>query len=342
MSGAQGVHKGTVLIVDDEPQIRAVCAQALEQAGYAVVVAEDGESALRELGSCRFDAAVLDIVLPDTDGVELLRAIRERDREVVVVLVTGFASLDTAMEAVRLGAYEYVRKPFRAAELLRIVERGIEGRRLRGRNDELLAELRRANEELIRQQEQLRERMRVATEDLTAFVELGQRLSGGGTLAETLQSILEAGARLTRARAGAAYALRGDPPRLHGILGVGLPAHEVTGARVALDEGVLGRVAARRVAHVENDVLAGAVADDDYLGFVGVQSVLAAPLISDDQVHGVMAFFDHAEGQFSEDSMNLVRVLAGQAARVVAAMAQGGGAESGPPSTGFVDLADLL
>ncbi len=342
MSADQDAHKGTVLVVDDEPQIRTVCQQALEKSGFEVTSAPDGDSALRELEPARFDAAVLDIVLPDTDGVALLRAIRDRDAEIVVVLITGFASLDSAMEAVRLGAYEYVRKPFRAWDLVRIVERGIEERRLRGRNDELLAELRHANDELIRQQDRLRERTRLATDDLTAFVELGQRLSEGGGLTDTLHSILEAGAQVTRARAAAAYGVEGDPPVLRGLVGLGLPPHEVTAARPALDEGLLGRVALRRVAHIENDVLAGAIADDDYLGFLGVQSVLATPLIWDDEVHGVMAFFDHEEGGFSEASMNLVRVLAGQAARVVSAMADQPDPDIEPPSTGFVDLDDLL
>lgn len=342
MSAEAGASAGTVLLVDDEPQIRIVCQQALENGGYRVTAAEDGAGALHALEAERFDAAVLDIILPDTDGLELLRAIRERDRDIIVVLITGFASLDSAMEAVRLGAYEYVRKPFHARDLVRILDRGIESRSLRGQNDELLAELRLANEELVHQQEQLRERMRIATDELAAFVELGQRLSEGGGLTETLQSILQAGVQITRARAGAAYRFEPEAGLLRGVIGVGLPAGDVVRARLRLDEGMLGRVVARGVAQIENDVLAGPVADDEYLGFLGVQSVLATPLVWEDEALGVLALFDQESGGFSDDSLNLVRLLAGQAARVLAAMGDAPMDDDEPPASEFVDLSDLL
>ncbi len=342
MSAETGSNAGTVLLVDDEPQIRIACRQALENSGYHVVTAEDGAGALHALSGKRFDAAVLDIMLPDTDGLELLRAIRERDRDIIVVLITGFASLDSAMEAVRLGAYDYVRKPFRTRDLVRILDRGIESRCLRGQNDELLAELRMANEELVRQQEQLRERVRMATDELAAFVELGQRLSEGSGLPQTLRSILAAGVQVTRARAGAAYRLEPEANVLCGVIGVGLPPGDVKRARLHLDQGVLGRVVARGVAQIENDVLAGPVADDDYLGFLGVQSVLATPLVWEEDAFGVLALFDQESGGFSEDSLNLVRLLADQAARVLAAMGDAPSSDPRPPASEFIDLSDLL
>ncbi|MEA3401246.1 MAG: response regulator [Armatimonadota bacterium] len=333
---------GAVLVVDDEPQIRSVCQEALEKAGYEVVTAADGASGLQALEGRQFDAAVLDIVLPDTDGLQLLRAVRERDEDVVVVLVTGFATLDTAMEAVRLGAYEYVRKPFGASDLVRIIRRGLEGRRLKGRNEELLEELRRANEELLQQQEQLQERMRIATDDLTAFVELGRRLAEGGDLTQTLRAMLRAGMQITRARAAAVYRVHQQPPRLRGLVAEGMAERDVVGVQLPMGEGLLGRAAAGG-AQIENDVLAGPIADDQHLSFLGVQSVLAAPLVCADVVVGVVAFFDQESGGFSEESMDLVRVLSSQAARVVEALAEADEDDRGEPDSGeFVDLTDLL
>lgn len=341
MAANAGTDGGAVLVVDDEPQIRAICCQALERAGYQVATAADGVEALRALTRTAFDAAVLDIVLPDTSGLELLRAIRERHPGTVVVLITGFASLDSAMEAVRLGAYEYLRKPFRASDLARIVARGIEGRRLRGRNDELLAELRRANEELLARQHQLREHARLETGDLAAFVELGRRLSAATGLAETLQHILAAGIAVTRAKAAAIYRIDPTQGALRGVAAIGLPVREVAEARIAPDEGLLGRAAARGLALIENRVLGAEAVGDRYLSFLGVESALVMPLAWDDEVCGVMALFDQQDGAFAEQSMNLVRVLAGQAARVVAALPAHTVAEEPSPSE-FVDLADLL
>lgn len=342
MSAEEGPNKGRVLVVDDEPQIRTACQQALESAGYQVESAADGAGALRDLKAGSFDAAVLDIVLPDLSGLELLRALREHDPDIVVVLITGFASLDTAMEAVRLGAYEYLRKPFRVQDLVRIVERGLESRRLRGHNSILLAELQRTNEELLRRQEQLHERMRMAADELAAFVELGRRLGEGGSSTDLLIAILQAGVRVTRARAAAAYRLDPEERRLRGLIGVGLPTADVADARLSLGQGLIGRVAARGVPLIENDVLAGPIADDEYLGFLGVQSVLAAPLVWDHEVVGVVTFFDNQEGGFSEQSLNLVRLLAEQAARVVAIAGDEVGDATSPGASEFVDLADLL
>jgi len=182
---------------------------------------------------------------------------RERNEDVVVVLMTGFASLETAMEAVRLGAYDYLRKPFTAADLVRAVRRGLEGQRLRRRNRELLAELRQANEELLQRQDHLRDRVRLAAGELQAFVDLGRRLGEDRKPLETLRDILEAGLQLTGARAAGVYALEPVTGRLTGLLGLGFARRDITDARLPLGEGLLGQVAASGVARIENDLLAG-------------------------------------------------------------------------------------
>jgi DNA-binding response OmpR family regulator len=332
-----------VLVVDDEPHIREVCARALERAGHQVALAEDGESARASLGATRFDAAILDINLPDTDGLQLLQEVKGHNAEAVVVLITGFATLETAMEAVRLGAYEYVRKPFGAVDLVHIIERGLESQRLKGRNDELLEELQAANEDLILQQEQMRERVRIASDDLTAFVELGRRLGETSDLSETLRAILQAGLQVTHARAAAAYRAEQQPPALRGVLALGLAERDVVEVSVPIEEGLLGAVATTGRARIENDVLEAAIAEDEHLGYLGIQSVLASPLTWEERVHGVLAFFDHDGGGFSEESLNLVQVLSAQAARVVVAMEEEPPAGESPrDEDDFVDLADLF
>jgi len=343
LTDATVTAKATVLVVDDEPHIRQACCDALRRAGHEVVVAEDGRSAWQAMDSLVFDAAVLDIVLPDTSGLKLLEAMRARNPNAVVVLITGFASLDTAMEAVRLGAYEYLRKPFAAGDLVRIVDRGLESTRLRDRNARLIGELRRANLELLQQQHSLRESMRLAQDELTAFVELGRRLQEGGDLTSALHSVMEAGMRLTHAQAVAVYKACAWPPALRGLATIGLASADVLHAELNLGEGLIGTVAARREAHIENEVLADLAADDRHLAYLGVQSALACPLLWENELQGVIAFFDPQQGRFGEESLGLVGVLALQAARIVAAMEL-------PPQDcarrrdgdDFVDLAELL
>ena len=333
----------SVLVVDDETYIREVCGRALERAGHTVALAEDGESALREIERSPLTAAVLDINLPDTDGLQLLQEVKGRNPDAVVVLITGFATLETAMEAVRLGAYEYVRKPFGAADLVRIVNRGLESQRLKGRNDELLRELQAANDELIAGQERIRERMQVATADLAAFVELGRRLGETSDLQETLRSIVQAGLQVTRARAAAVYQAQDAPDELRGLMTLGMAERDVAGVQVP-EDSLLARVGVTALECVENDLLSPAIAEDEHLSFLGVQSVLASPLIWDGQVRGVLALFDQQDGGFSQQSLDLVRVLSAQAARVVAAMGEAApdGVLHGQDEDGFVDLAKLL
>jgi len=334
----------SVIVVDDDPRIRAACEDALTRAGFEVTVVSNGTEAIAAREQRRFDAAVFDIVLPDIDGVELLRRSREISGEIVVVLMTGFASLDTAMEAVRLGAYEYLRKPFGAWDLVRVIRRGIESTRLKDQNTALLAELQRANAERVENHERLAEKARSASEDITAFVELGQRMGEGGDLEETLSTILSAGAQIARARSGAIYASESDPPCLRGLIAQNLPERYICGVELPLSEGLLGRAASTGDPQMENDLLAEAIAGDRHLGYLGVQSVLACPLRWDGAVHGVMALFDSTEGGFSEERLHLLQLLSGQAARIVATMERRRREQPsqtvGPEE--FVDLADFL
>ncbi len=331
-----------VLIVDDEADIAAMCRRALETAGHDVVEAVDGVTALEELHRGSFAAAVLDIRLPDTNGLELLREIKQRDMSTVVVLITGSASLETAMQAVRLGAYDYLRKPFSAWELVRIVDRGLESRRLQTHNNQLLDELRHVNEELVRQQEHIRSRMRMAAEDLSAFVDLGRKIRDETSLGDMLQSIMTAGMQVTRARAAAIYRLRTEDRHLVGLLTVGLPSEDIEQVALPRDNSLLVDVARSRHDLIENDMLAGPIADDEHLGFLGVQSVLASPLLNDDRVLGTIAFFDHEEGAFPEESINLARLLAGQAASVVADMSEQPEQPRHEADAAFVDIVDMI
>ena len=295
-------EKATVLVVDDEPYILQACSEALARVGHEVVTARDGATAMEAINSRPVDAAVLDIVLPDTDGLRLLEATRARNPNAVVVLITGFASVDTAMEAVRLGAYEYLRKPFAAEDLVRIVNRGLEDTRLRDRNASLVDELRRANLELLQQQAGLEERMRLAGDELAAFVELGKRLNEARSLNETLEDVLLTGVRLAHARAGAAYRVDGWPRRVRGVAAVGLAQTDIIRAEMSAGEGIIGAVAADGRARIENDLFAGALADDRHLAYLGVRAVLACPLSHEGELQGVLAFFDHHGAGFSDHS----------------------------------------
>jgi two-component system response regulator AtoC len=108
-----------VLIVDDEQAIRQVLASQIAKVGYEVEHVGNGKEAIEALSDGEFDICICDIRLPDVDGVEVLRATREAGVDTSFLMMTAFASVDTAVEAMRLGAYDYLTKPLRYEDVLR-------------------------------------------------------------------------------------------------------------------------------------------------------------------------------------------------------------------------------
>jgi len=119
----------------------ALVCEHLEGEAYAVVGASRGAEAISQLRSGEFDVVLTDLRLPDVDGMEVLRATRETQRGVPVILFTAFGSIETAIQAIRQGAYDYVTKPFPLEEISLLVSRALEDRRLRAENISLRREL---------------------------------------------------------------------------------------------------------------------------------------------------------------------------------------------------------
>ncbi len=122
--------KATILVVDDEALIRWSLAERLKAEGYDVLEAETGRAALEKLPE-GVDLILLDYRLPDTDGVTVLRKAKEFDQDILVILLTAYASVETAVEAMKLGAYHFANKPFNLDEVSATVERALETTRLR-------------------------------------------------------------------------------------------------------------------------------------------------------------------------------------------------------------------
>jgi len=114
-----------ILIVDDDERLRTQLVNAMTRRGLVAVAASDYDSAVVQLESAPFDFAILDLKMPGQSGLELLRDMHQRWPEVAVVLMTGYGSIATAIDAVKLGAVNYVQKPADADDLLAALERGL-------------------------------------------------------------------------------------------------------------------------------------------------------------------------------------------------------------------------
>ncbi len=123
--------KINILVVDDELGMREGCRRALTPQGYRVSVAEHGAEGLRKLREKPFDLVLLDVMMPGMSGMELLTRIHEQDADIICIMITGYATVELATQAVKQGAYAFLPKPFSTDELLTAVERGIKERRLR-------------------------------------------------------------------------------------------------------------------------------------------------------------------------------------------------------------------
>jgi two-component system response regulator PilR (NtrC family) len=137
------VTETRVLVVDDEQSMRELLGIMLRQVGYTVSLADGGEAAVQALKSESFDLVITDLRMRKVDGLAVLRAAKEHSPRTVVLVVTAFASTETAVEAMKLGAYDYVTKPFKLDELRLTVANALERKRLQDENRELKRQLRR-------------------------------------------------------------------------------------------------------------------------------------------------------------------------------------------------------
>jgi DNA-binding NtrC family response regulator len=165
-----------ILVAEDEANLRLVLQKELERAGHEVKVAADGEAALKLLEELNVDVLLTDINMPRIDGMELLRRVHQRPNPPEVIMLTGHATVETAIEAMKLGAYDYLSKPYHITELDALVKQAAEKRRLRVDNQRLRAQIQRkdAAPEIVFVSEAMRDVMhlveRVAPSDTSVLI----------------------------------------------------------------------------------------------------------------------------------------------------------------------------
>ncbi len=172
-----------VLLIDDDISLSKVLAYQLEKNAYRVSTANDGKSGLQLFADQRFDIVISDIRMPDISGIEVLQQVRRQDKQVVVIMITAHGSVENAIEACRIGADDYITKPFGQEQLLFVIEKALRLRKLQSENLNLREQLvdRYQFENMIStssvMQEILRNSTRVAQSDATVLI-LGESGTG--------------------------------------------------------------------------------------------------------------------------------------------------------------------
>jgi two-component system response regulator PilR (NtrC family) len=180
-----------ILVVDDEEPFRRLLNKELARKGYAVQVARDGGEALHVLHDNVFDVILLDIVMPGVDGLSLMKKLKEDSGAPAIIVLTGKATVETAVDAMKNGAYDYLTKPYKLDELSIVIERAYEFHRLSVKNKLLEQELVRKESplELVGKSRQLQEILalirKVAPADSPVFIQ-GESGTGKELIANTV------------------------------------------------------------------------------------------------------------------------------------------------------------
>jgi len=188
--------EGKILVVDDDAKIRKLCSNALSRQGYKVSAAGDAEEALKIFDEKQFDLVLLDIVMPKINGIELLKTLKKIDNNLLVIMITGYPQIETAVKAIKQGAYDYIAKPFSLDEIRFAVKRAFDYNNTLQENLQLKKELQKGyrSSELIGSSPNMLEIYRaienVKRTDCTVLIE-GESGTGKEVLARTIHNYSE-------------------------------------------------------------------------------------------------------------------------------------------------------
>lgn len=294
-----------MLVVDDEEGIRQVLSAFLLGGGHEVQTAASVDDALGRLAHEDFDVVVSDIVMPQRGGLELLRLIRDLTPQAKVILVTGKPSYETAIQAVRQGAFEYLVKPVTRAALLRCVEAAVNVKSLEDEARDYRVHMEDLVEERSRQLRDWNLRLQRAADQ-------ARRLGGHRGLGELAPHVLSLLSQATLADGGSFYVRRGDALELvaahhaeHAARSIPLPARE---------RSVVARVLADAQAILVRDITLEADLSGAGSGPYRDGSFIGLPCVGvGDQVEALIFLYNRREGSFGEQDLAIGRVIAAAA-----------------------------
>ena len=289
----------TVLAVDDrEDSIKFLREYVLEPNGYKMLEANNGADALKIVLSQKVDLVISDLVMPKMGGLELLETLRDKDIEIPVILMTFHGSEGTAVRAFRLGARDYIIKPFAIDEMLSAIDRALTESRLRQERDRLTQTVLQINQQLENRVQELR-----------FLYGIGRSVTSLQDLQQILNRIVEAAAYLTNAEESSLMLIDDDSGNLYLRAARGINEKHATSFRVKMHDSIAGQVV-----QTGRPVMIGGMNQDDSFKVKTdyfVKSLLNVPLKVKDRVIGVLAVNNKNEAKaFSDRHLNLLLALA--------------------------------
>ena len=325
------LHEGTarLLIVDDEPNICSLLRELLSGHDYAIETCLSGQEALGKVSERTYDMIISDLKMPGISGIELIKSVKATSPETATVLITGYATVETAVKALRYGADDYVTKPFNIEELRKVVSRGLESRHLRQRNHKLVEMLKSTNRELKRHKNELKHEVVRTSESLLStnrrLEERVQQLKTIMKVTEAITSILDLGrlldfclkllGREMQVENSSIMLMQAGGQRLVVEASYGPRGDQIMGKERRLGDGVAGWVAEYKEALLVDDVGAGPAFATEFSPQYHGKSFLCAPLVLQERTLGTLNLTGKTNGEpFTEQDRDFVLAIAGQMA----------------------------
>ncbi len=296
-----------IIVVDDEQRMCESLSALLEGEGYQVESFQNSLEAAESIKQNKVDLVITDIKMPDQNGLDLLKTVKSVDSDIPVILLTGYASLDTALEAISSGAYDYLMKPIEFTKLVLAVKRALDKRRSDLARFTLLEELKISNLILNR---------RIG--EINALYEAGKSIGSTSNLKDLLRQIVALASNVTDAKVGSIMLLDERNKYLTIEAASGLSKEIIESTHLAIGESIAGSVALKGepliIENVEEHSQFKRVSKERY----GSASLLCAPLKIKNKVIGVINMANkEGNEKFTSNDLRMLTTFAAQAAIAV-------------------------
>ncbi len=313
------MEKATILVVDDEPQICNLLTQVLSLAGWNVRSAPNGRLALEEVDAGDIDLIISDIMMPEMDGIELVRRVKEKDPNLEIILVTGRASLESAIASLKAGAFDYILKPFEDISLINIAaRRALEHRSMVLEREQLIEQLQNTVEEVNQKNRELVE-THLEIMILNGMVEVSGHLIASLEAPEVLRLATSDTRKIMEAQlcTVALVESEGKCLRIREVDADNLDTTVFEGYEEPLSQNnTVFRTAfnSTKPVCVSNLDYDNNLEIPEIIRELGIKSLLCVPLQVRGQAYGVLATYYTDACQHAEKQINLLSLLANQIA----------------------------
>jgi len=296
-----------LLVVDDETRMCNSLCELLSSDGYDVTSSQSGREAIDLIHKESFDLVLTDIKMPEVTGLDILQAAQNTDPELIVILMTGYASLESALDAIKNGAFEYLLKPVEFSQLEISVERGLERREASLARKKLLEDLQEVNINL-----------NTRLQEINALYEAGRSMASTHTLQHLLDTIVKLAAGVTQAEIGSLMLIDAESEHLTIEASIGLDPTLSKEVRLPLGSSIAGHVAKTGepliIADVEKDDRFRRINKERYSS----ASLLCAPLKVTNRILGVINMANKKGSEvFHDHDLKLLVTFASQAAAAI-------------------------